>query len=43
MCNRSQNVQFTVQADVAGGAARVRVCLDNEVLVDLKCAIYSRP
>ncbi|MGQ4382548.1 hypothetical protein [Streptomyces sp. SAS_270] len=42
-CGTSKNFSFQVPADVPGGAALVRVCLDDGNLKDLLCRPYRRP
>ncbi|MET7622598.1 hypothetical protein [Streptomyces sp. NPDC005408] len=43
VCNGNRTFSFTVQADVAGGAGAVQVCLENGSWGDLECKIYQRP
>lgn len=42
-CGNTKSYDFTVPADVRGGAAYVRVCLDDGNLRDLKCKLIARP
>ncbi|MFI9835315.1 hypothetical protein ACIHIX_47535 [Streptomyces sp. NPDC051913] len=43
-CGTTKNYSsFTVSADVPGGAALVRVCLDDGNLKDLLCQPFRRP
>ncbi|GHH86420.1 hypothetical protein GCM10018793_58240 [Streptomyces sulfonofaciens] len=40
-CGNSRSFSFTVPADVAGGAAFVRICLDDGYYKDLTCLRYG--
>ncbi|MER6914744.1 hypothetical protein ABT354_23980 [Streptomyces sp. NPDC000594] len=42
-CGNTKSYDFTVSADVRGGAAYIRVCLDDGNLRDLKCELIARP
>lgn len=42
-CGTIKSYNFTVPADKAGGAAYVRVCLDDGNLKDLACKLIARP
>ncbi|MYY09194.1 hypothetical protein GT204_09815 [Streptomyces sp. SID4919] len=42
-CGNIKSHDFTVPADIRGGAAYVRVCLDDKALKDLKCKLIARP
>ncbi|WP_329561206.1 hypothetical protein OG711_28130 [Streptomyces uncialis] len=42
-CGNIKSHDFTVPADVRGGAAYVRVCLDDGAYKDLKCKLIARP
>ncbi|MET8682230.1 hypothetical protein ABZW18_32845 [Streptomyces sp. NPDC004647] len=43
VCNGNKTFSFTVQAQVAGGASAVEVCLEDGSWNDLACKIYYRP
>lgn len=41
-CGNTKSFEFALPADVAGGAAVVRVCLDDGNYVDLECTLVGR-
>ncbi|MFD3657742.1 hypothetical protein [Streptomyces sp. NPDC058620] len=43
ICNRTASFTLNVSADVPGGAAKIKVCLDDGNYVDLACEVYYRP
>ncbi|MET9324622.1 hypothetical protein ABZX75_31350 [Streptomyces sp. NPDC003038] len=43
ICNQTASFTLNVPADVPGGAAKIKVCLDDGNHVDLACEFYYRP